>query len=67
MDEQYNSTHSGAQIDEAISKVLRDAPIFGGVVQTLTDAQKAQARENIGAVTVAEVLEALPTWEGGSY
>ena len=35
--------------------------------QTLTEEQKAQARENIGACTVAEVLEALPTWEGGSY
>ena len=35
--------------------------------QTLTEEQKAQARENIGAATVEEVLAALPTWEGGSY
>lgn len=36
-------------------------------VQALNDAQKAQARANIGAVTVAEVIEALDVWEGGSY
>ena len=35
--------------------------------QSLTEKQKAQARSNIGAVTVADVLAALPTWEGGSY
>lgn len=35
--------------------------------QDLTEAQKAQARANIGAVTVADVLNALPTWEGGAY
>ena len=32
--------------------------------QTLTDEQKAQARENIGAATVAEVLAALPVYAG---
>ena len=35
--------------------------------QSLTEEQKAQARENIGAAGVEEVLEALPTWQGGSY
>ena len=30
----------------------------------LTEEQKAQARENIGAVTLAEVLEALPIYNG---
>lgn len=35
--------------------------------QTLTESEKAQARANIGAVTVQNVLDALPTWDGGSY
>lgn len=35
--------------------------------QTLTDDQKTQARKNIGAATVQDILDALPTWEGGSY
>jgi hypothetical protein len=35
--------------------------------QNLTEEQKAQARDNIGAATVVDVLAALPTWEGGSY
>lgn len=35
--------------------------------QELTEAQKAQARANIGAVTVEDVLNALPVWEGGTY
>ena len=35
--------------------------------QTLTDAQKVQARTNIGAASVTDILAALPTWEGGSY
>lgn len=32
--------------------------------QTLTEEQKAQARENIGAVTLEEVLDALPVYNG---
>ncbi len=32
--------------------------------QTLTDAQKAQARKNIGAATVDEVVAALPVYAG---
>lgn len=35
--------------------------------QTLTEEQKAQARENIGAVTLGDVMNALPVWTGGSY
>lgn len=35
--------------------------------QTLTEEQKAQARENIGAVTMDEVLAALPVGEGVKY
>lgn len=50
MSEQYNSAHNGTQIDEAVNKVLNDAPVFGGVVQALTEARQKQARANIGAV-----------------
>ena len=32
--------------------------------QSLTDTQQKQARDNIGAVTLAEVLEALPIYNG---
>lgn len=35
--------------------------------QNLTEAQKAQARNNIGAVTMDEVLAALPVGEGVRY
>lgn len=35
--------------------------------QTLTEEQKAQVRENIGAVTLDDVMNALPVWTGGSY
>lgn len=68
---QYKSIHTGAEVDEAVSKVLngevgsKDAVLY--TTQTLTEEQKAQARENIGAGTVEDVLAALPTWEGGSY
>lgn len=68
---EYQSTHTGAEVDEAVSKVLngevgsKDAVLY--TAQTLTEQQKAQARENIGAATVEDVLAALPTWEGGSY
>lgn len=32
--------------------------------QTLTPEQQAQARANIGAVTVADVISALPVYKG---
>ena len=32
--------------------------------QTLTDEQQAQARKNIGAATVEEVIAALPVYNG---
>lgn len=35
--------------------------------QTLTEAQKAQARANIGAATVEDVIAALPAAEEGSF
>lgn len=50
---QYKSIHTGAEVDEAVSKVLngeagsKDAVLY--TAQTLTEEQKAQARENIGA------------------
>lgn len=35
--------------------------------QTLTEEQKRQARTNIGAATIEEVIQSLPFWEGGDY
>ena len=35
--------------------------------QDLTEDQKAQARENIGAATIEDVLAALPIGEGVRY
>jgi len=35
--------------------------------QTLTEKQKAQARENIGAATLEEILAAIPIAEGVMY
>ena len=39
---------------------LRDALAVSTEAQELTEEQMAQARQNIGAATVAEVLAALP-------
>lgn len=44
----YNSIYTGAQIDSAIGQVLNDT-VVKDTAQTLTDAQKAQARKNIAA------------------
>lgn len=56
----YYSSYTGGQIDSAVKKVLD-----GGVVltdaQTLTDAQKDQARENIGALAETELDSAIKT------
>lgn len=49
-------------IDKLVKSIL---PIY--VPQELTEAQKTQARVNIGAATVNDVLAALPTWTGGTY
>ena len=35
--------------------------------QSLSEEEQLQARKNIGAATVDEILSALPTWTGGSY
>ena len=57
------------QLEEQVGKDLTALAktVVSVEVQALNDAQKAQARANIGAVTVAEVIEALDVWEGGSY
>lgn len=49
-------------IDKLVKSIL---PIY--VPQELTEEQKTQARVNIGAATVNDVLAALPTWTGGTY
>ena len=57
------------QLEEQVGKDLTALAktVVSVEVQALNDAQKAQARANIGAVTVKEVIEALDVWEGGSY
>lgn len=47
--------------------VIDDDAVRFNEIQELDDDQKARARANIGAVTVEDVLAALPTWQGGSY
>lgn len=44
----YNSSYTGPQIDSAVGQVIGNEVIKNSV-QTLTDAQKTQARSNIGA------------------
>lgn len=67
-----------AQKQQARANIGAAAPGEGGgggdaanavlyVEQTLTEEQKLQARTNIGAATVQDILNALPTWEGGAY
>ena len=57
------------QTDPSKADYIKNKPIIVSVdtKQNLTDSQKALARENIGAASVEEVLEALPLWQGGSY
>lgn len=43
----YNSSYTGPQIDSAVGQVIGDA-VIKNTAQSLTDAQKAQARSNIG-------------------
>lgn len=43
----YNSSYTGPQIDSAVGQVL-DNTVIKNTAQSLTDAQKAQARANIG-------------------
>lgn len=54
----------GEDIDAALESAMRAIRIDR---QTLTEDQKAQARENIGAVTVADVLAAIPVAEGVGF
>lgn len=48
----YNSSYTGRQIDEAVGEVLNNT-VIKDTAQTLTAAQQAQARENIGAADVS--------------
>lgn len=52
---------NGEQLDQAL---LNATHAVSHAPQTLTDEQKAQARANIGAVTVDEVLAKLPVYQG---
>ena len=48
-------------------KFLPDGVVRYDVAQTLPEEQQARARANIGAITLADVLAALPVAEGGSF
>ena len=58
--------HNHSDLQEQINENFNKAVLYTEA-QDITEEQKAQARANIGATTVDDVLEALPTWEGGSY
>lgn len=65
LDELEKNGVSEAQIKAAVDKYLEENPVDSGMVrfdevQLLTDAEKAQARKNIGALS----LEDLPKYEG---
>lgn len=47
--------------------IYDDGAVRYDTAQDLPEEKKAQARENIGAATVADVLAALPAAEGGSF
>lgn len=54
-------------VENLISEIMTSFVRYDISQYELTDEQRAQARENIGAVTLNDVLAALPTWQGGSY
>ena len=57
----YNSSYTGPQIDSAVGQVLGDT-VIKNTAQTLTDAQKTQARSNIGAADDEEISELKSTF-----
>lgn len=57
----YNSSYTGPQIDSAVGQVL-DNTVIKNTTQTLTDAQKQQARSNIGAAHDEEVSDLKSTF-----
>ena len=65
MADSYNSAYTGAQIDEAIA-LVRDNGVVRTGSQALTDAEKAQARTNIGAVGSGNTETWTFTLEDGS-
>lgn len=54
-------------INDETFDVIDDGAIRFDKLQTLTDEQKAQARKNIGAVTVEDVVAALPNAEEANF
>lgn len=54
-------------INDETFDIIDDGAVRFDKLQSLTDAQKAQARKNIGAVTVEDVVAALPNAEEGEY
>ena len=62
------ATRAAINANAAASSASKAAEVAATAVcytaQSLTDGQKAQARANIGAVTLAEVLEDIPVYDG---
>lgn len=57
-----------AQMQCQIRKLLAEQPnLVFCTEQFLTTEQKSQARTNIGAATVEDVLDAIPVWTGGAW
>lgn len=54
----YQSSLNESEYEEELSKRVSIE------TQTLTEEQKAQARENIGAATKEEILAAIPQYKG---
>ena len=52
---------NGEQLDQALLNAMHAVSY---APQTLTEPEKAQARKNMGAATVDEVIAALPTYKG---
>lgn len=59
------TTAHGADGEEVVGTMPTTTVLY--TEQTLTSEQMVQARANIGATTLSEVIAALPKWEGGSY
>lgn len=66
-DVSYKTSFGSDLVDLAVEKVETDIAPVSYLPQTLTEEQKAQARANIGASTVEDVLAALPNGDEVSY
>ena len=54
-------------IDKQKFDIIDDGAVRFDTLQSLTDEQKAQVRQNIGAVTIEDILTALPNAEEAKF